>query len=695
MRLIKCSNGSSSIKWASVAPYIWGTLLWLGMFILLADVQLGGDGMSYYAYVRSAVLDGDLNFYNEDGNFNPYRQPMTSYSARTATGYVHTQFAIGPAILWTPFFVLGHVWAGLSGIVQNGYTFPYVFMITASTAFYSTLGWLATYRLAEAHFNKSAALWASTSIWLGTAVTFYTFKDAAYSHPSSWFAVSILLHRWNQVRSEDYHLQGAALVGALVGLAALIRWQNVLFAVIPGFDILKQVWETAKRHRWAEVQNRVLGMVAMGGSALLLFTPQLLAWRIIYGDWIVIPQGQGFLRLLDAQILEVLFSPYHGLFVYTPLATLGAVGLVVLLKHRIWIGALLMAAVMLQVYVSSTVADWWAGYSFGMRRLVNCLPVLAIGLAALLHSLENHRAWRRIIFALIALLILWNITLVVEVGHRSWLDPEDRSWSFYTTAFKLVGTILREPTLLWRPFASYLPTLVAGLYRLDGVIIQSLLLIALVAAGVSFSTCPLFRLRGSTLLSALLASVVLVDGFILYSDKTTRQVRAVDLADTSTPVDPTTINNSRFYEGLLAQGRLAVDGNPHKIDIAGLPSSITRLEILWERIEGQPESQVVEVRVLDRLGSHVCIGRFDTKPALGTSPSQLLSRIIPYPTPMYVPYWLYPERFSLQQTSLYLSVIEFDVPVMPTEVSLAAVDKTSEAQVWVHALSWARTETDQ
>jgi len=57
-------------------------LLWLGCFLLLADVQLGGDGMSYYAYVRSAIVDGDLNFYNEDGNYNHFismKLKLTSY----------------------------------------------------------------------------------------------------------------------------------------------------------------------------------------------------------------------------------------------------------------------------------------------------------------------------------------------------------------------------------------------------------------------------------------------------------------------------------------------------------------------------------------------------------------------------------------------------------------------------------------
>ena len=153
-------------------------LLWLACFLLLAEVQVGGDGHSYYAYVRSGFIDGDLNLYNEDGTYNLYRQPMTPYNARTSAGYAHSQFSVGPAILWSPFFLIGHVWTGLTGLPQDGYVFPYLLSVTLGTAFYGAWGLFLTYHFVEAYSSSKSAAWATLALGLGSGVTFYVYKDA-------------------------------------------------------------------------------------------------------------------------------------------------------------------------------------------------------------------------------------------------------------------------------------------------------------------------------------------------------------------------------------------------------------------------------------------------------------------------------------------------------------------------------------
>ena len=72
----------------------------------------------------------------------------------TETGYVSNLFTVGPAILWTPFLLLAHVFV-LScdffgaHIAPNGYSTPYLFAMAIGTAFYGFLGLLLAFSLAK------------------------------------------------------------------------------------------------------------------------------------------------------------------------------------------------------------------------------------------------------------------------------------------------------------------------------------------------------------------------------------------------------------------------------------------------------------------------------------------------------------------------------------------------------------------
>ena len=92
--------------------------LLLGTFVLmlpLVNPYIRGDGNGYYAYVRSAVIDGDLRFENEYRRGEPAfvesvigSDGRVSASLIAGDGYVRNQWAVGPSMLWAPPFLLGH-----------------------------------------------------------------------------------------------------------------------------------------------------------------------------------------------------------------------------------------------------------------------------------------------------------------------------------------------------------------------------------------------------------------------------------------------------------------------------------------------------------------------------------------------------------------------------------------------------------
>jgi len=85
--------------------------------------EFRGDSASYFAYVRSAVLDRDLDFANEWEHWG-YPEP-----ARTVTGLRQNVQSVGPAVLWTPFYLLAHAYVrlglGAAPYPADGYSAPY------------------------------------------------------------------------------------------------------------------------------------------------------------------------------------------------------------------------------------------------------------------------------------------------------------------------------------------------------------------------------------------------------------------------------------------------------------------------------------------------------------------------------------------------------------------------------------------
>jgi hypothetical protein len=200
---------------------------------------------------------------------------------------------------------------------------------------------------------------------LGTPFAPYFLQLPSYSHVCSALAVALLLWlgaRWRH----GWSARRAAVLGAAVGFAGLVRVQDLAFGVLP---LGLAVWGGAVSRRQGG------GPVAVyGATAVAAFVPQLLAWKAIYGSAWTLPQGAGFLRLSAAGLGGVLFSSRHGLLAWSPVVAAALVGIGLLLREprTRGLGWVLLVAFGMQWILAALPADWWAGWSFGARRFVDC-----------------------------------------------------------------------------------------------------------------------------------------------------------------------------------------------------------------------------------------------------------------------------------------------------------------------------------
>lgn len=75
-------------------------------------------------------------------------------------------------------------------------------------------------------------------------------------------------------------------------------------------------------------------------------------------------------------LLSLLFSPYRGIFFYSPFLLLGLGGMILMIKEKIWRreGCLFLAATVLYLLLFSAFSDWEGGWSMGARHLTPLLP---------------------------------------------------------------------------------------------------------------------------------------------------------------------------------------------------------------------------------------------------------------------------------------------------------------------------------
>jgi hypothetical protein len=367
---------------------------------LLTPRLYGGDEVQYFAYLRSAWKDGDLQFSNEykwlydrsPAKLEPFRRAFMVQPTRT--GHTRNDAPIGCAILWTPFFGAADLYARFTSYPADGYSFPYVLAICFASALYGFLGFLLQYLTIKRYFGAKPAFWAVVTLWFGAHAVFYMYVTPPMSHATSIFTTSLFLFSWLRFRDKD-SLSRSVLLGLLGGVAAMVRWQDGLFVLLPLLDR-------------KPLKLKVVTLCA----TLAAFVPQLWVWQILNGE--INPYSTGNLNgkffWYARYLIPVLFSSYHGLFIWTPVALLCITGFVFMIR-RDPVLRLPVLVFVLELYLLACLDTWQGGAGFGLRYIISGTAVLTFGLAAL------YSRWHpRLTPAVSAFFVVWNLFMVIQAS---------------------------------------------------------------------------------------------------------------------------------------------------------------------------------------------------------------------------------------------------------------------------------------
>lgn len=394
-------------------------LCWLlALPLLFRPYVAGVDAVGYYSWLRSAVIDHDLDVANEFDHFATQDPRTAAFGTDgvnwvvTPTGYRHNQWAAGSALLWLPLYAVTHgvvLLADATGapIAADGYSWPYQLAAALMSTLCALAATLLTYRLARRlGFTAAIAAPAAAGAWLASPLLFYSFSNPLMSHACDALAFALIVTALDASHTAS-PLRGGLAIGLAVGLATWIRTQNLLFLVVPlGLALID-----AFAQRRAAVTH-IAGILLGFG---LLFAPLMLFWKTVYGGWLVntyaATSAPGYFDWRAPHLVEIFFSTNRGLFVWSPIMLLALAGLWWLwqLDRRLTAALLLMFAI--QVYLIAGLRFWSGAPAFGARYLSNMLMLYGLGLAALYARLRWPR-WAPA--AVTAAFIGWNGLLLVQ-----------------------------------------------------------------------------------------------------------------------------------------------------------------------------------------------------------------------------------------------------------------------------------------
>jgi hypothetical protein len=387
------------------------------LLLLCSHPLVQGDGLAYFMYLDSVAGDGDLDLSNQAERFAAVNRYHLFPSP--VTGAPVTSFPFGSAVLLAPFYWLARALLPVAPALNahpehfqalQALPLAYSLSATLGALLYALAAvWLA-YRAACRVAPAWTAALAAVACLAGTPLLYYTAMEPLDTHVYGAFTLALALwlgtREWKDRagggNTRRYPPQQALLVGLALGLAVVVRWQLLLYALPAGALLVWRALSAAPRRQ----------ALRSAGAFLLGLSPGLLVcgwyfWQF-FGSPFVIPneaqQGQAFMDLPLRYLRRVLVDPHKGWLTWSPVAGAGLAGLVGLgwTSRDRWraVAAIGLAGIALELALNSSLHDWFAGWAFGQRRMTEAYGVLVVGMAWLLG--RGRPRWLMIVVVLLA-----------------------------------------------------------------------------------------------------------------------------------------------------------------------------------------------------------------------------------------------------------------------------------------------------
>jgi len=217
--------------------------------------------------------------------------------------------------------------------------------------------------------------------------------NPSWSHAHSAFMVALLFWYWLKTREQRTLLQWMVL-GAVAGLMLNVYYANAMLLGLVGMEAAISLASLAKDSRQGASETvgatfpKLLASYAVfAGTLLVCLLPVFVTKHLIYGS----STESGYIPIslwnwTSPFFFQILFSTNHGLFSWTPILVLSAIGLFLFCRKNPRVGGPVLFSSLAFYYFMSSYPDWAGISSFGNRFFVSLTVFFVLGLAVFVES---------------------------------------------------------------------------------------------------------------------------------------------------------------------------------------------------------------------------------------------------------------------------------------------------------------------
>lgn len=365
----------------------------------IRDREISWDVFGYYLPLQATFVEGDPMLHSPEWIKETVEKNdlagTTYFVSKNDQGHSMYFFMFGMSIVYSVFFLVGHVGAGVFGFAQDGLSPPYQYALIFGCIIYTIIGLVYLRKVLLKFVSDEAAAWTILLVVFATNYSHHmTLKNLETVNVLFMFAVLII---WNTIRwHEEFKLRNMLYVVIALAMMTLIKPSEILFGLVPLLWGVTSADSMKKRLLlwWEKRKHLILSAVVF----TIILLPQMLYWKKMTGQFIYDSYknpGVG-LDLLNPHIIESLFSYRKGWFVYTPIMMFAFVGFYHLYRRKkeLILGILIPFVIAFYIIVSWT--EYWYGAGFSNRPVITQYALLAIPFAFFIQYILEAQLWKKI-----------------------------------------------------------------------------------------------------------------------------------------------------------------------------------------------------------------------------------------------------------------------------------------------------------
>ena len=381
-----------------------------GMFKTPSEpIVQGIDDTMYYIWARSLIIDRDLDFRNdlEISNTVDENAKKNQLSSITKKNLIANKYWIGWAIMNAPVIYLTFISIKSIGIEANGYEHIFFIniMIFQLCLFLTSL--LLSYKILNRFYSAKVSYCAVILTWLCSPLIYYQTARFSMVHNQLYLLTVAIIYLSFKIIDRKAKLNTWLLLGLYSGILIVTRSTSIVYLTFTSFVLLNYI-----NTKDIDLQARIRNLSIYVTLLIIPILIQLVAWKTIYGSYIYYSyQGESF-DFSSPNLWGVLFSNFHGLFNWHPIALIGLIGFIFhCIKERS--GLSFCISIVSISYINASWWSYWFGSSFGNRAFEGIFLFIMLGVAYLItYALKSERM--KYIFTFISLiLITWNTQLLI------------------------------------------------------------------------------------------------------------------------------------------------------------------------------------------------------------------------------------------------------------------------------------------